>query len=106
MAKKFVFAVYDSKAEVYMNPFLMLSKGEAIRGFIDLANDEKTVVCKHPEDFSLFHLGYFDDSRGVYENTKVPLSLGSAHEFKSRSVSDVKVVDRSNLEVVSELVSE
>lgn len=77
-----VFAVYDSKAKYFRNPFIMRTKGEAIRAFTDIANDEKSEINKHAEDFTLFHLGSFDEEKGIYENLTSPNSLGIAVEFK------------------------
>lgn len=77
-----MFSIYDSKAEVFKQPFMLRTKGEAIRGFTDLANDEKTEIGKHPEDFTLFHLGSYDMVSGKFANLVTPLSLGVAIEFR------------------------
>jgi hypothetical protein len=77
-----VFAIYDSKAEYYKNPFMMRSKGEAIRGFADVANDESTEIGKHPEDFILFKIAVFDTDKAEYINTPHE-SLGVAIEYKN-----------------------
>jgi len=77
-----VFSIYDSKAELYMKPFHMATKGQAIRGFADLANDESTDVGKHPQDFTLFEIGEYDDERGEYTMHTTKTSLGIAIEFK------------------------
>jgi hypothetical protein len=55
-----MFAVYDRKAESYNPPYFMTNENVAIRQFTEMANDPKNMVCKHPEDFLLFFLGYFD----------------------------------------------
>lgn len=81
MSKLGVFAIYDSKAQFFMKPFNVRNKGEAIRGFADLANDQNTVVGKHPEDFGLFELGSFDEEKGLFDNKTAPESLGLAQEF-------------------------
>jgi len=83
MNKMKVFAVYDTKAKYYRNPFMMRSKGEAIRGFADVANDEKTEIGKHPEDFALFELAEFDEEKGTYSNHNAPESIGLAIEFRN-----------------------
>jgi len=77
-----VFAVYDSKAKYFRNPFIMRTKGEAIRAFTDIANDDASEISKHAEDFTLFHLGTFNEEKGCYENLTSPNSLGIAVEFK------------------------
>lgn len=75
-----VFVVYDSKAEYYKNPFIMRSKGEAVRGFMDIANDKSSEIGKHPEDFSLYLIAEFDDSKGNYIPI-TPQIIGKAIEY-------------------------
>lgn len=81
-----VFCVYDSKMEAYMNPFLMATKGQAIRAFSDTANDPQSAFSKHPEDYTLFEIGEYDDSTGRYAMYDAKIALGIALEFKSVSV--------------------
>ena len=73
-----MFSIYDHKAKAYGLPFYQRQSGEAIRSFSDLANDEKSNVCKHPEDYTLFLLGDFDESTGVMELEKTPSPLAKA----------------------------
>lgn len=77
-----VFAVYDVKAKYYKNPFVMKTKGEALRGWADISNDEKTEIGKHPSEFCLFLIGEFDIFNGKLKALDVPESLGLAQEFK------------------------
>lgn len=81
MENKLVFAVYDVKAGYYKNPFIMRTKGEALRGYSDVANDKQTEIGKHPEDFCLFLLATFDEIKGIYKNESAPVSLGLAIEY-------------------------
>jgi uncharacterized protein YozE (UPF0346 family) len=76
-----VFAVFDTKVNAYLNPFLMRTRGEAIRGFAEAANDEKTTFAKHPDDFILFEIGTWDEYQGKYTNEASPVSIGSARQF-------------------------
>lgn len=55
--KKKTYCVYDSKVGVYGTPFYFLTHGQALRGWVDIANDPNTEIGKHPEDFTLFELG-------------------------------------------------
>lgn len=87
-----VFSVYDSKAGIYMPPFLLRSKGDAIRGFTDLCNDEKTAVCRHPSDFTLFELGEFDDDKGEFVMYNAKISLGVAIEFKRAPLEEAPLL--------------
>lgn len=84
MMKK-VIAVYDSKAEFFRSPMIFDSRGQAIRGFQDLANDDKTEIGKYGGDFTLFELGEWDQITGQYLIHEAKISLGTALEFKRPS---------------------
>jgi len=77
-----MFSVYDSKAEAYMQPFFLNSRGLAIRSFTDLANDPKTSVYQYAADFTLFELGEFDDNGAKIIQHPAPVALVSGHEVK------------------------
>ena len=81
---KKAFSVYDSKAGFYMAPFFFQSTAEGIRAFFDAANDPQTAISKHPEDYTLFELGAFDDQTGVFTQHEVIIPLGCAAEFVVR----------------------
>ena len=76
-----VFTIYDSKLEAYMQPFFMQSKGQAIRAFTDSVNDSQSQFNKHPEDFTLFQIGEYDDATARIQNLSTPQSLGVALEY-------------------------
>lgn len=77
-----VFTVYDSKAELYLNPFNMSTKGQALRGFEDLVNDGQHNFSKYPADFTLFEIGEWDDQTSMYKMHDAFINLGLAVEFK------------------------
>lgn len=72
-----IFSIFDSKAKVFGVPFFMPSVGMAIRAFGDLVNERGSLVNKHPEDFTLFEIGKYDDNLGLVEEVPV-VSLGMA----------------------------
>lgn len=77
-----VFSIFDVKAKVYSNPFFMPQSGQAMRAFGDLVVDEKSEVCRHPEDYSLFQVGEYDDNSGIFDKTfQVPVFLCKAVDF-------------------------
>jgi hypothetical protein len=84
-----IYTVFDVASGFYAKPFLVRSKGEAIRAIMDILADEKHELTKYSADYTLFELGTFDDNTGMY-NTHVPKSLGCLLEFKSQ-VSDETV---------------
>lgn len=59
-------AVYDKKATAFMAPFTAGTFGLAERMFTDAVNnsDSNNTMHTHPEDYSLFHIGEYDDQSG------------------------------------------
>lgn len=81
--KLLVFSVRDSKAEAFTRPFFAQTRGMAVRGFRDAVNgDQNEPIAKHPEDFTLFHIGEFDELTGELVKLQSPFSLGLASTFK------------------------
>lgn len=78
-----IFSIFDSKLGVFSPPMFVKHKGEMLRSFIDAANDGQTNLCKHPEDFTLFEVGEFDETTcGITLHT-AKISLGTALEHKA-----------------------
>ncbi len=96
-----IFTVYDSKAEAYLPPFFMQSRGLAIRSFTDTVNDPKTQLHNHPGDFMLMYVGKFDDSDCTFDLAKVPENLGLAAEFLSPPI-DTSPIDTMPVSPVKE----
>lgn len=59
------YSIYDRKALAYHPPFFQATDGSATRSFADLANDTTTMVGRHPNDYVLFCIGSYDDSKGL-----------------------------------------
>lgn len=64
--------VRDSAAECFGPAFCTVSRGVAIRGFIQESKNPDSQVAKKPEDFELYLIGHYHDDRGVL----VPLEQG------------------------------
>jgi hypothetical protein len=62
--KKNLFAIRDGKAGYFMQPFCAVSAGYAERAFVDACIDVNTMLSKHPEDYTLFSIGTFDEISG------------------------------------------
>lgn len=77
-----IFTIWDAKSESYGQPFSRLTKGIAIRDFGDDVNRSDNHISKHPEDYSLFEIGEYDDSTATYTNLENKVPLGSAMEYK------------------------
>lgn len=68
--KQLVFAVYDAKAHAYTPPFYVHTEGMAVRGFGDAVNDPNHAFGKHPEDYTLYCLGTFNDTTAHFDLKK------------------------------------
>lgn len=75
------FAIFDSKAHAFFPPFYQQSKGLAMRMFSDTANDARTMVNRHPEDYTLFYLGTWEDNDGQHSPEITPEPLAKALEL-------------------------
>lgn len=96
MATLNVYAVYDAKVKYFHNPMVMRNRGEALRSWEQVANDEKSSICAHPSDFSLMELGTFDDQTGKIDLLPVPESLGLALQFKRLAETSPTLFDLKN----------
>lgn len=67
-----VFSVYDQRASVYLPPMYMQNKGFALRSFEDAINDQSHQFARHPGDYTLVHLGEFDDCSGKFSLLDMP----------------------------------
>jgi len=75
---QFIYSVHDSKALAYLPPFFMHNKNMAIRSFQDAVQDDGSSFHRHPEDYSLWELGEFDDNTGeiIYHTPHKALGTG------------------------------
>ncbi len=76
-----MFSIYDQKAQAYNAPFCFAAAGQAIRAFADLADDPQSNIFKHPEDYTLYEIGVYDDATGEVEAT-THTNLGKAIELQ------------------------
>jgi hypothetical protein len=75
-----VFSVLDTKLATFGRPWFHMTDASAIREFSDAVNDGSNVQnqwYRHPEDFSLYCVGSFDDQSGELIPC-LPLSLVTA----------------------------
>lgn len=61
----FIYSIFDVATGAYMRPFFLQADAAAQRAFEDLVATEDHEVAKHPEHYSLFRLGVFDDNKGT-----------------------------------------
>lgn len=81
-----LYSIYDSKAEQFSPPQVYHNDMLALRAFEGIVNDDKMLICKYPEDFSLHYVGNLGDSDGRYyiessDESRVPVLVGRAIDY-------------------------
>lgn len=89
MAQLKVFSVKDTKGGMFLSPMLARSHGEAERMFKQATTDEKSLICRYPEDYDLYYLGEFDDATGKYDLKPAPEHIVNASSLTDRKLSSV-----------------
>lgn len=79
-----VVAIRDQAASVYSRPFFVPTVGMAMRSFQDECNrqSDDNELWKHPEDFTLWQLGSFDDNTGRFSNLEVPEQIATGKQMR------------------------
>lgn len=73
-----VYSVYDQAAKAFLPPFCLRNDQQAIRTFKDCVNSPNHQFNAHPEDYSLYLMGEFNDALGEFTNEQPgPKNLGS-----------------------------
>lgn len=75
------FAIHDSAVEQFITPFFMQTERAALRAFAAAAREEGHDFHKHSADYTLFHLGEFDQATALYTALVAPKNLGNAVQF-------------------------
>ena len=84
MIKIVMVAVRDQKADSFGNPWFAQNVAMALRHFADAVNtdDPSNAWRKHPEDYALWHLGYYFPATGTFELLPTAVQLIVASDVK------------------------
>lgn len=79
-----VMAMFDSAAEAFGRPIFCPAVGAGVRSLADEVNRSApdNPMFNHPQDFSLFDLGVFDDSVGLFTLHERPKLVCQASALK------------------------
>ncbi len=91
-----IYSIFDTASGLYSRPFFTQSDAEAVRSFGDIAKDAEHPVGSHPEDYTLFRIGTFDDSTALINN-EANESLCTALE----RIAQGRAVNKDNMELFS-----
>lgn len=81
-----LYSIYDDKAEQFSPPQVYHNDMLALRAFQGIVNDDKMLIKKYPEDFSLYYVGNIGDSDGryyieYYDESRIPVLVGRAIDY-------------------------
>jgi len=79
-----VYAIRDQAVGAFNTPIFLRSHGEAIRSFADGVNNpgKDNLLNQHPEHYTLYWLGEYDDQYGSFDCPKEPQVLSSGINVK------------------------
>lgn len=77
-----VYSIFDSAAMFYGRPFFLINENMARRTALDIKADPNTEINRHPQDYSMFLLGTFDDQTAVFDLLPTPVRFISFHEIQ------------------------
>jgi len=80
-----LYTIYDSKSHAYHQPMFFINEAVALRAFTQACNDPASFLNQSPSDYSLFHLGVWDDDNATIEMLNAPHCLGLASTFKKET---------------------
>lgn len=80
--KKQMYALYDSTAQIFLNPVSLTNDGDAIRWFTTMVNndDEQSNISKYPEQFSIYRLLDYNDKTGGFVHSDADIERGVTAE--------------------------
>jgi len=61
-----VFSIYDCKAEAFLPPFYTHNARVAVRMLQKAATDTSHDFCRFAADYTLFEIGEWDDTTGMF----------------------------------------
>lgn len=79
--KLLAFTVYDEKSQGFAHPFFTSAIGVASRMFGEWSNNRESMIGRHPEDFKLYHVGYWLDDHAKFDSCDVPILIGNATDY-------------------------
>lgn len=84
---KVIVALKDTAARVFGVPFVVQAAAQAVRSLRDEVNSTESTsdVARHPSDFELYEVAYFNDETGSVSPLDPPQMLCRAKDLKEPS---------------------
>lgn len=78
-----VYAIFDSKAAAFLQPFVSSNDGTAARA-VRAAAVGQSQLAQFPEDYTLMRVGSFDDVTGRLVGVELPTVVATIASLKER----------------------
>lgn len=88
---KKVYSVYDKKAMFFSSPIIVDFPVQAERALQQEASNPNSQLHQYPDDFAMYQIGEFDESRGTLIPLDVPLHFHEVAEFVNNFVPNATV---------------
>jgi hypothetical protein len=99
-----IYSIFDAVASAFMQPQYFLNDGMAMRSLQQAVNaEEPNAIKNQPADFTLYHIGTFDDKKGELIPEEVPRRVTIAVELIE---GDTKQYTNADLEGLVKQVEE
>lgn len=87
------FSIFDAKALAYLEPFYSANDATATRRFMQNINNRGSQFDLWTEDYSLFHLGQWDELQGKHVDNNAPRHICNGVTLKLTEPTDIKDMD-------------
>lgn len=104
--KMSVYSIFDRKALVYHQPYFALNHAVAVRTLSDAVADPNSMFGRHPNDYVLYCIGQYDDSKGSMESSSPLEHVIDAIALVKAVQSEIPFPDRATTTRPSEVERE
>lgn len=79
-----VMVLFDAKARAFWTPFCCSHAEVGVRSVQGASLKAGTALCDHASDFTLYHIGTFNDELGQYEMFPQHINLGLVSSLRGK----------------------
>lgn len=95
-----LYSIMDAKLATFGSIHQSLTDSAAVRQFADVIQDKNNFISKHPEDFSLYRIGEYDDETGNLIPS-VPQALVTASSLLSNEPNEIPLENNGRAALVN-----
>ena len=95
-----LYAIFDRASGIYDGPLRGQADGVVVRQFCDMCVGGEHEVAKHPEDFTLFKIGVWNDGTAEIESVSPEKLINGAE-----AIAQSKKVNGAELKAIDEEIS-